>query len=66
MLEILLSPKVAQCAINLTISNRTGLEPVSALNFLLGDFMRNHTSLLFQTLVHDFSLLLLNRKDSED
>ena len=46
--------------------NRTGLEPVSALNFLLGDFMRNHTSLLFQTLVHDFSLLLLNRKDSED
>ena len=48
------------------ISDRTGLEPVSALNFLLGDFSRNLTSLLFQTLVHDFSLLLLNRKDSED
>ena len=36
------------------------------LNFLLCEFTRNHTSLLFQTLVHDFSLLLLNRKESED
>ena len=45
--------------------NRTGLEPVSALNFLLCDFMRKHTSLLFQTLERDYFLLLPNRKDSE-
>ena len=48
------------------ISNRTGLEPVPDLNFLLCDFIHKHTTLLFQTLVHDFSLLLPNRKDSED
>ena len=45
--------------------NRTGLEPVSALNFLLCDITRKYTFLLFQTQVHDCFLLLPNRKDSE-